>query len=109
MPVTIRCLIESKFAAVSQAVEFTAAAPTIIDKLTATNVSGVPVSFTAHLLPTTGGAANRNKMLSVTLRAGESYLCAELVGHVLDAGQRISTAAGAASSIAIRASGRERT
>jgi hypothetical protein len=40
---------------------------------------------------------------------GETYLCPELVGQILEPGGFISTIAGAATSLTIRASGREIT
>jgi hypothetical protein len=109
MAVTIRALIETKHAETGQTAQFTASARTIIDKFTATNTSGSDASLAVHLVPSGASASNSNKVLAVDIEAGKAYLCAELVGHILEAGDQISTRAGAASAIAIRASGREVT
>ena len=53
-------------------------------------------------------AGNQNLILKAkSLAAGETYTCPEIVGQVLEPGGFISTIAGAATSITIRASGRE--
>jgi len=57
-----------------------------------------------------GSAGAANLVLSAkNIVPGETYLCPELVGQVLESGGFISTLAGAATSLTIRASGREIT
>jgi len=57
------------------------------------------------------GTANAANLIidARTIVPDETYTCPELVGHVLDSGGFISTLASAATSLTIRASGREIT
>lgn len=81
---------------------------TIIDKFTGTNTSGAVATLTVHLVASAGAAGAANTIVSAkTLQPGESYTFPELVGHVLNSGDFISTIAGTAAVIVIRASGRE--
>jgi len=83
MTVTAKCLLESTQLAASQTTLYTAnGLRAILDKVSATNVSG---------------------------SAGESYGFPELVGHVLNQGGFISVIAGTAAAINLRISGREVT
>jgi hypothetical protein len=60
-------------------------------------------------LVTTGGTAGASNLIidTRTIVPDETYTCPELVGQTLDVGGFISTIAGAATSLTIRASGRE--
>lgn len=103
-------LIESKAAENAQTTQYTSTSVvTIIDKFTATNTTAGNVTFAINLVPSGGSAATGNLMFSKTLLPGQCYTCPELVGHVLSSGDFISTLAGAATSITIRASGRQIT
>jgi len=83
---------------------------TIIDKFTGTNTSAAPATLTIKLVPSAGAPGVGNTIvLSKSLAAGETYTFPEVVGHVLNAGDFISTLAGTAATITIRASGREVT
>jgi hypothetical protein len=80
---------------------------TIIDKFTATNYSANAATISVNLVTAAGSAGNDNLIVKTkTLQAGETYTFPELVGHVLPLGGFISTIAGTASAINIRASGR---
>jgi hypothetical protein len=109
MPVTLRCLIPTKHAQAAQATQFTAGAKTIVDKFTATNTGLVAATLTVHLVPAGSSAGAGNKVVEVLIEPGKAYLCAELVGHILELGDLISTLVDVASTISIRASGREVT
>lgn len=80
---------------------------TIIDKFTVNNTTGGNVTFAVNLVNSGGAAAAANLILSKTILAGQCYTCPELIGHVLEAGDFISTIAGAAASLTIRAAGRQ--
>ena len=83
---------------------------TIIDKFTATNISGSAATISVNLVTTAGSAGNTNLLTKTkTLQPSEVYTFPELVGQVLSAGDFISTIAGTASAINIRVSGREVT
>ena len=109
MAVYVKVLIPAKTAENSQTTQYTATAvTTIIDKFTATNYSAVAATLSINLV--TGGdtAGNQNLITKTkTLQAAEVYTFPEIVGQVLAASGFISTLAGTATSINIRASGRE--
>ncbi|CAJ0710708.1 hypothetical protein ACPCHQ_17070 [Ralstonia thomasii] len=108
MTVTAKPLIEGKLAENAQTTQYTATGVrTIIDKFTGNNSSGAPATLTINLVPSASAAGTSNQVVSKTLAAGETYTFPEVVGHVLAAGDFISTLAGTASAISIRSSGRE--
>lgn len=109
MPVLAKALIETKFAEGAQVTQYTAVgARTIIDKFTVTNNSAGNVTFSANLVPTGNAPVTSNRVIdSRVIAPDETYLCPEIVGHVLDPGDFISTLAGTASALTMRASGRE--
>ena len=110
MAVTVRALVAAKAAESSQTSQYTCPAATraIIDKFTATNTSANSATLSVNIV-TTGGTAADGNLITKTkaIAAGEVYTFPELVGHVLEPGGFISTLASAATSITIRASGRE--
>lgn len=108
MTTSVKALIESKAAENVQTIQYTSdLVQTIIDKFTVNNTTGGNVTFAVNLVPSGGGAASTNLILSKTILAGQCYTCPELIGHVLEAGDFISTLAGAAASLTIRAAGRQ--
>ena len=111
MSVTVKVLIPAKTAENSQTTQYTATGvTTIIDKFTATNYSATAATISVNLVTAAGSASNDNLIVKTkTLQASETYTFPELVGQVLSPGAFISTIAGTASAINIRASGREVT
>lgn len=109
MAVTVKVLIPAKIAEATQTTQYTATnVTTIIDKFTATNYSATAATLSVNLV--TGGDTSGNQNLitkTKTLQAAEVYTFPEIVGQVLMASGFISTIAGTASAINIRASGRE--
>lgn len=108
MSVTISNIIPAKTAEATQTTQFTSVGvQTIIDKFTATNFSGAAATISVNLITPAGAAGNDNLIVKTkTLQPSETYTFPEIVGHVLPAGGFISTIAGTASAINIRASGR---
>jgi hypothetical protein len=108
MAVTISNIIPAKTAENSQTTQFTSnGVQTIIDKFTATNYSAVAATISVNLVTAAGSAGNDNLIVKTkTLQPSETYTFPELVGHVLPLNGFISTIAGTASAINIRASGR---
>lgn len=103
-------IVPSKAAEGAQTTQYTSnGLKTIIDKFTATNTTAGNVTFAVNLVNSGGAAGAANLMFSRTLTPGQCYTCPELVGHTLEAGDFISTVAGAAASITIRGSGRQIT
>jgi len=109
MTVTVKVLIPAKTAEASQTTQYTASnVTTIIDKFTATNYSATAATLSVNLVTSGDTAGNQNLITKAkTLAASEVYTFPEIVGQVLIAGGFISTIAGTASAINIRASGRE--
>lgn len=111
MSVLVKTLIASKQAENAQTTQYTAVnCKTIIDKFTATNTSAGNVTISVNLV-TSGGSDGVTNLIvdSRAIAPDETYTFPELVGQVLEPGDFISTLAGAATSLTIRASGREIT
>jgi hypothetical protein len=109
MAVSTRVLIPAKTAENTQTTQYTATnVTTVIDKFTATNYSAVAATISVNLVALSGSAGNDNLIVKTkTLQPSETYTFPELVGQVIAAGGFISTIAGTATAINIRASGRE--
>lgn len=109
MAVTIKNIIPSKEAEAVQTTQYTAInVTTIIDKFTATNTSTSNATLNVNLVISSGSPSNPNLIVKeVSLTPKETYLFPELIGHVLESGDFISTLSSASSAITIRASGRE--
>jgi hypothetical protein len=108
MAVTISNIIPAKTAENAQTTQYTSnGVQTIIDKFTATNYSANAATISVNLITAAGTATNDNLIVKTkTLQPSETYTFPELVGHVLPLNGFISTIAGTASAINIRASGR---
>jgi hypothetical protein len=108
MTVTVQVLIPAKIAEASQTTQYTSTnVTTIIDKFTATNYSATAATLSVNLVTLGDTAGNANLITKAkTLQPSEVYTFPELVGQVLASGGFISTLAGTATSINIRASGR---
>lgn len=112
MATTPKALFNPLQAGTGEATQYTtpAGTRTIIDKFTGTNTTGAAATLTVKLVPNAGAPGASNTISSAkTLAAGETYTFPELVGHVLNTGDYISTLASTATAITIRASGREIT
>jgi hypothetical protein len=111
MTVTVKVLIPAKTAEATQTTQYTATnVTTIIDKLTATNYSASAATISVNLVTAAGSASDSNLITKLkTLQPSEVYTFPEIVGQVLSPSAFISTIAGTASAINIRASGREVT
>ena len=108
MAVYVRVLIPSKTAEAAQTTQYTSTAvTTIIDKFTATNYSASAATLSVNLVTSLDNPGNANLLVkTVSIQPGQTYLFPELIGHVLLNGGYISTIAGTATAINIRASGR---
>jgi hypothetical protein len=111
MAVTVTVLIPAKTAEAAQTTQYTSTGvTTIIDKFTATNYSAAAATLSVNLVTAAGSAGNDNLIVKTkTLQAGETYTFPEIVGQILAPSGFISTIAGTASAINIRASGRQVT
>lgn len=109
MTVTVKVLIPAKIAEATQTTQYVAnGVTTIIDKFTATNYSASAATISINLITVSFSAGNQNLITKTkTLQPSEVYTFPEIVGQVLGSGDFISTIAGTATSINIRASGRE--
>jgi hypothetical protein len=111
MTVTVKNIIPAKQAESSQTTQYTAnLCTTIIDKFTVTNTTAGNVAISVNLVASGGSASAANLIIDArAIAPGEAYTCPELVGHSIPPSGFISTLAGAATSLTIRASGREIT
>ena len=111
MSVTLAVLIPSKIAESSQTTQYTSTGvTTIIDKFTATNYSAAAATLSVNLVTSADTAGNQNLVVKTkTLQPAETYTFPEIVGQTLAASGFISTIAGTATAISIRASGRQIT
>jgi len=111
MAVTVTVLIPAKTAENAQTTQYTSTGvTTIIDKFTATNYSAAAATISVNLVTAAGSAGNDNLIVKTkTLQAGETYTFPEIVGQILAPSGFISTIAGTASAVNIRASGRQVT
>ena len=109
MAVQVRVLIPSKIAESTQNTQYTATNVTaIIDKFTATNYDTSARTISVNLVTSLDTPGNNNLIIKTkTLLPSETYTFPEVVGHILAPGGYISTLASTATSISIRASGRE--
>jgi hypothetical protein len=111
MTVTVTVLVPPKQMEASQTTQYTATnVRAIIDKATITNTDTVARTFSVNIVTSGGAAGNGNLVIDTrTVQPDETYLCPELVGHVLAPGGFISTIASNATSLTLRVSGREIT
>lgn len=109
MTIVVNVLIPAKIAEATQTTQYTSnGVKTIIDKFTATNYSGSAATISINLVTSTDTSGNQNLVTKTkTLQPSEVYTFPEIVGQVLNAGDFISTIAGTATAINIRASGRQ--
>lgn len=111
MAVTVKNLVPGKTVENAQTTQYTSTGvTTIIDKFTATNYSAAAATISVNLVTAADTSGNQNLIVKTkTLQPSETYTFPEIVGQVLAPGGFISTIAGTASAINIRASGREVT
>ena len=111
MAVYVKVLIPAKIAESSQTTQYTSAGvTTIVDKFTATNYGAAAASISVNVVTLADTAGNQNMIVKTkTLQPAETYTFPEIVGVAMEPGGFISTIAGTASSINIRANGREIT
>jgi hypothetical protein len=110
MTVTVKPLINSKQMEAGQTIQYSAInCVTIIDKFTATNTSANNALISINLVTSGDNAAVSNLIVdNRAIAPDETYTFPELIGQVLASGSFISTT-GTATSLTIRASGREIT
>lgn len=108
MAIEITVLFDAKLAEDVQTTQYTSTGgKTLIDSMSATNVGTSPATISVNLVPSGGTAADANMIVDAKrLARGESYTFPEVVRQALEDGDFISTIAGTAAAITIRASGR---
>jgi len=111
MTTSVKNLLTSKYLENAQTTQYTAlSVKAVIDKFTVTNVSAFNVSLSVNLVKNAVAVTDENLIINAHLiEPGETYLCSEMVGHVLESGDFISTLASAASALVANISGREIT
>jgi len=111
MTITVANIIPAKQAENAQTTQYTSTnAKTIIDSFKVCNTTGGAVTFSVNLVASGDAVGADNKFIDAkSIASGETYDCPELIGETLEAGDFISTLAGAATSLTIRSSGRQVT
>lgn len=111
MTITVKNIIPRKQAEAVDTTQYTAVnCKTVIDKFTATNTTGSPVTISVNLVANLGSVSASNRIVSAkSIAPGEAYNFPELVGQSLEAGGFISTIASAATALTISSTGREIT
>jgi hypothetical protein len=111
MTVTAKNLVPAKFVENTQTTQYTVSSnitATIIDKFTATNISGSTATISVNIVTGSDTAGNQNLITKTkSLSPSEVYTFPELVGQIMPNTSFISTIASAASAINMRVSGRE--
>jgi len=111
MTVTAKNLVPAKFVENSQTTQYIVGSnitATIIDKFTATNISGSTATISVNIVTGSDTAGNQNLITKTkSLAASEVYTFPEIVGQILPSTAFISTIASAANAINMRVSGRE--
>jgi hypothetical protein len=111
MAVITKALLDSKYLENVQTTQYTAVnCRALITKATITNNDTVNRTVSVNVVPPAGSASNTNRIINTkTIVPGETYLCPELSGQVIESGGFLSTIASAASALSIRVSGQEIT
>lgn len=108
--VTAKPLINTKYASSSATAEYTVAASTktIVDKFTVTNVTGSAATLTVQIIPSGESVGTQHTVIgSQSISANTTTDLSSLQNQVLTAGDIVRVAAGTASALVIRMSGRE--
>jgi hypothetical protein len=109
MTATPAVLIKPKLAETAETVQYTSDnCKTTIDKFTAVNTGGANATLTVHLVSSGGAAAGVVNAFVKTLAPGASWPFPDLIGHIMEPGDTISTL-DPSGAVAIRASGRQFT
>lgn len=111
MAVTIKNLIPAKHLEDTITSQYVSTdTKTIIDTFVVTNTSASIASFSVNLVASGGSVADSSKIIdNASLVAGETYICYELVGQVLENGDSIHTLASSTNSLTIKSDGRQIT
>lgn len=113
MTTTPAALIQAKYAEAAETRQYPdpqTVCKTSIDKFTATNVSGAMATISVSLAKAGETAGVTNRIVQTkNLQPGACYTFPEIVGHILEPNDTVSTNASAASAIVIRMSGRQFT
>lgn len=113
MTTTPKVLIHAKYAESAETTQYPLTAAdsvrTALDKFTAHNATASNATLTVRLVKSGGAAGAANIVAAKVIPPGRTETLPELVGHILEAGDFISTLCSAASAVVIRASGRQIT
>lgn len=109
MTVVAKAIIETQQLTATNSTYYTANnVRTIIDMMTLCNTTSNAITATIDLVKNGGTAGVVERIISArSIAPGETYLCPEAVGHILNTSDSIQGLASSATSITIRASGRE--
>lgn len=106
-----KALLDSKYLENVQTTQYTAVnCRAVLTKVVIANQDTVNRTVSINLVPPAGTAGNGNRfVITKTIVPGETYLCPELSGQVIEPGGFLSAIASAASALTIRMNGQEIT
>lgn len=108
MTVTSKVLLQGKLIEATQVSQYPSTnVKSIVDGAIASNISSAAVLLSVWLVPSQGAPSDANKIIdAVPIGAHSAYLCPELAGRRLDAGDAIYTQADTGGAISLRLDGR---
>lgn len=107
MAITAQALIPPKFASTVLTADYTAAAKTIVDAFTVTNVSGGAAQVTIHAVSPGDAPVDANCIVKQRVVAvNESYTATPMLGQVVESGAAIWCVSTAGNALVLFASGR---
>lgn len=110
MTVTTSTLVAPQQLIASNVTYYTAAALTILDKMTLCNTTAVAATATFDLVPLSGTAGVTKRIMSAqSVAPGATYLCPEIAGHSIEIGYTLQGFSSTASALTVMVSGRKIT
>lgn len=112
MTVVPKCLINSQYAPASAGILYTAPGGinTIVDEFSVTNITSGNVALTVYYIPSGGSAGASNTIVgALSIAANTQVDLTQYLKGILNTGDAISVLGASASSLVVRASGREVT
>jgi len=110
MTIATKVLVDSKYMEASQQDQVTPTVQTFIDTFSVTNISTATANFSVNITAINDTVDNKNKIIDQkSVRSGETIIVSEVIGNVLETGNKLSTIASSGSALVMRICGREIT
>lgn len=108
MTVTSKCLVQGKRIENAPTAQYTSTnIKTILDGALVTNTTGAAATLSAYIVPSGGAIGAENLVIdNKSIEAHDTYLCPELAGRRLDAGDAVHMVASDVATLSLRMDGR---